>query len=147
METRTPSAAMKMCMQEGAIPPMTTRCRLKLVKVQHWWIIGTSAGSRVCVVSLGLVQHVNKRLLVVIPVLKVETNLLNRNSCAFRDVKFCTSHPGGKEATPSAQLFSGSDAAALSHEDGWRSARGSVSWMWPSLPCHTSRFPATVGGT
>lgn len=39
-----------------------------------------------------------QRLLVVITVLKVETNLLNRNSRAFRDVKFVL-NAGGKEAS------------------------------------------------
>lgn len=52
------------------------------------WIIGTFAVRVLCVVFLGLVHYINKRLLVVIIVLKVDTNLLNRNSHAFCDVKF-----------------------------------------------------------
>lgn len=52
------------------------------------WIIGPFAVREQCVVLLGLVQYINKRLLVVIIVLKVEANLLNRNSRAFLDVRF-----------------------------------------------------------
>lgn len=52
------------------------------------WIIGTFAVRVQCAVFQGLVQYINKRLVVVIIIPKVETNLLDRNSRAFRDVKF-----------------------------------------------------------
>lgn len=88
METRTPSTVMKMCVQGSAVPQKATRVGEHTTRVISLWIIGTFAVRVLCVVFLGLVHYINKRLLVVIIVLKVDTNLLNRNSRAFCDVKF-----------------------------------------------------------
>lgn len=89
------------------------------------WIIGTLAVRVQCAVFQGLVQYVNKRLLVVIIIPKVETNLLDRNSRAFRDVKFVLYTRVEQRRLPSPQLVSSPEpgsrgTAGLSCQDGWR---------------------------